>query len=197
MKYKKAIGIMLVLIFIVCIGIGNYIYKINEISNINIKSITEVSNQKVTDECTKEGEELIQTNWTEKKVSPNATFIYKLSYKKCGHTIKKYDTAPQITVNNTKEELEKIYSDWTIESFSNNEVVLSKTEEGMCDEHYVLKNEEGQVAIYTIKENGEENVLERTGIIIKYLPEEDQKKLKEGIRIDGHEELNRYLEDYE
>ena len=197
MNRKIAIGIILALTFIVCIGIGIYIYKINELSDTKIEHVTEIAKDKVTDECTEEAEELIAANSIEKKVSPNAVFIMKKEYKKCGHTTKKYEMAPQFTVNLNQEELQKIYENWKIESFSNNEVVMKKIEEGICDEHYVLKDEEGQIAIYQLDENNAEKIIERTGIIVRYLPEEDKANIKKGIFVNGNEALNRLIENFE
>ncbi len=197
MNHKVIICIMLVLIFASCIGIGIYIYKINEISNTKTERIAEVSNQKITDECTKEGEEIVEANWTQKKVSPNATFIYKTTYKKCGHSFKKYDVAPQVAINKTKEEIEKMYDNWEIESFSNEEIVFKKQENGICKEHYVVRDEEGQIVIKTLDEDGNETILERTGIIVRYLPQNDRQDIEKGVFINGHEELNKYLENFE
>lgn len=197
MNHKIATGIILVLIFIVCIGMGIYIYKINEISNTKLKNVTEVAQDKITDECTEEAEELAAVNSIEKKVSANAIFIMYREYKKCGHTTKKYETAPQFTVNLNQEELQKMYENWEIKSFSNNEIVMKKTEEGICDEHFVLRDEEGQIAIYQLDENNGEKIIERTGIIVRYLPEEDKENIENGIYVNGNEALNRLLENFE
>lgn len=185
------------MIFIVCIGIGIYIYKINEISNTKIEQIAVVSSEKITDECTEEAEELLQANSIEKKVSPNAIFIYKIEYKKCGHTKKEYDTAPQIAVNKTESEIKELYFNWELESFSNNEVVLKKVEEGICDEHYVIRDEEGQIVVNKLDENNNEEIIERTGIIVQYLPDSDRENIHNGIYVNGQEALNRLLENFE
>ena len=185
------------MIFIVCMGIGIYIHKINELSNTKIEQITEVSNEKITDECTEEALELAEVNATERKVSPNAVFIYKIEYEKCGHTKKEYDMAPQITVNRNENEIKEMYPGWELEGFSNNEIVLKKKEEGICDEHYVIRDEEGQIVIYQLDEENNEKVLERTGIITQYLPDADRENVEKGVFVNGHEALNRLLEDFE
>lgn len=197
MNHKLAVGIILALIFIVCIGIGNYIYKINELSNTKTEQITEVASEKITDECTEETKEFALVNAAEKKVSPNAIFIFKIVYAKCGHTIKQYDKVPEAMVNKTENEIKEIYNDWEIEGFSNSEIVLKKKQDGICDEHYILREEEEQIVIYQLDEDNNEKVFERTGIITKYLPEEDRENIKKGVFVYGKEALNKLLEDFE
>lgn len=197
MNQKIIVGILLALIFIVCIGIGNYIYKINELSNTKIEQMAEVLNGKVSDECVEEAGELLQANSTEKKVSPNAIFILKREYEECGHTTKQYVDAPQDTINKTEQEIKELYKDWKIEGFSNNEIVLKKKEIGMCNEHYILREENEKIVVYRLNEKNEEELYERTEIITKYLPEIDKINIQNGIRVNGNEALNCLLEDYE
>ena len=198
MNKKYVVGILLFLIFIVCIGIGIYIQKISEITDTKITKIAEVAERKVTDECTSEGNELeVNLNLSEKKISPDAVFVIKKKFKKCGHETKEYEMAPQFTVNMTEEELKKVYKGYEIESFSNHEVVLSKEEEGICDEHFVLRENQGQIVVYGIGSDDSEKIVERTGIIVNYLPEEDREKIKNGIFVNGNDSLNRVIEDYE
>lgn len=197
MKQKVIIAILLVLIFIICIGIGSYIYKVNELSNTKIEQTTEISNGKIIDDCTKETEELLQANSTEKKVSPNAIFILKKEYEDCGHTIKEYINAPNDTINKTEREIKELYGNWEIQNFSNNEIVMSKKEVGECGEHYIIKENDEKIVVYKLKENSEEEFYKETEIITRYLPEEDKEKIKNGIRVNGKEALNCLLEDYE
>ena len=197
MNQKVIVGILLTLIFIVCMGIGSYIYKINELSNTKMEQITEVSDGKITDECTEEAEELLQANSTERKVSPNAIFILKREYEACGHTTKEYIDAPEDTINKTEQELKELYKEWEIEGFSNNEIVFKKKEEGTCNEHYVLREKEEKIVVYRLDENNNEELYQKTEIITKYLPKEDKTNIQNGIRVNGKEALNCLLEDYE
>lgn len=197
MKSKIVVGTLFILIFFLCIGIGFYITRLNQLSNTNIKQTTEISDGKVTDECTKEGEELLQANSTEKKVSPKAVFVIKRIYDECGHTTKNYLTAPDDAINKTEKEIKEIYKDWEIESFTNNEIVMTKHENGSCFEHYVLRDEDGQIVVYRIDEENQEKICERTGILTKYLPQTDKIQIQNGIFVNGKDALNRLLEDYE
>lgn len=74
---------------------------------------------------------------------------------------------------------------------------MIKEVSGVCNQHYVLREKDGIIAIYQIHENNEETLKEETGISTEYLTENDRMRLEEGIRIYGDEELNSVLEDYE
>lgn len=185
------------IIFIVAISTGVYMFKSsnkientidNEIVNTTVIGKEEYS---IVNDIT------IETATKQEKVSPNATLVLKKHYKECDHTIKEYAEIPEDFVNLNEEELQKQYTDWKIEKFSSLEVVLVKEEEGVCNEHYILKEADGVIVVYKIETSGEETLVEETGISIDYLTESDKMKIKEGIRVYGKEELNSTLEDYE
>ena len=141
--------------------------------------------------------DLVQTTSEEEKISPNCVFIFKVYYKECEHITIDKETASEVMVNKTREDLESIYKDWNVVTFRNDEVLFYKEEEGICREHYILKELEGCIAIYSLDEEEKETLKEKTAIITTYLPEEDVSRLKEGIRVDGIDKLNKALEDYE
>lgn len=143
-------------------------------------------------------DDIKQTSMIDEKVSPDATLIIKKFYKDCGHTTKDYATVPEEIVNKTEQEVKDMYSNWEIKGFSPDEIVLYKELDGICNEHYVLKELDGVIAVYTIDSKGEEKFQEKTGIAIQYLPEQDFQRIQQGsIKAVGKEELNGLLEDYE
>lgn len=165
------------------------------------------SESKVTDECTEEGnmyydeeeeddDEIIVSS-AETKVSPNAKVIIERYYKGCGHKTKEYMELPTNLVNKTQEEVEENFPDYKIEGFSANEISLIKEEEGQCKEHYILKDENSNVVIYTIDANGEEKIYQKTGISTEFLPQTDKINLENGMKVFGKENLNSILEDFE
>ena len=141
--------------------------------------------------------ELVETISSEEKVSPNCIFIFKTLYHKCEHTKVEKEQVKDVMVNKTREDLSKIYKNWQIITFRNDQVLFYREDEGMCDEHYLLRDLNGYVCIYSIDEDEDLNLESTTSIFTGYLPEEDILRLKEGIRINGKEELNKTLEDYE
>ena len=74
---------------------------------------------------------------------------------------------------------------------------MFKYEKGFCNEHYVLREEDGIIVVYNIDENGKETLKEKTSVETRYLPQIDLIAMKNGIYIFGNEELYRALEDYE
>lgn len=131
------------------------------------------------------------------KISPNATLIMQKKYKKCVHTIEDVVKVPYDAVNKTKEEFKEIYKDWEIKKFSEKEIIIYKELEEMCNEHYVLRELDGVIAIYTKNEFEEENLVEVTNVLTKYLPDVDLQSLQEGISLYGKEKLTYMLQDFE
>lgn len=164
--------------------------------------VTEVADEEILDECTEEYEEMekqnmIEANSAEEKISPNCSFTEKIYYKKCGHTTSQYLELPQDLVNETEEQLQEKYLDWKIQTFSSNEIILYQEKDGECGEHYLVKDKDGTVTIYQILEDGTEKEYETTGITTEYLTETDKINMKNGIRVNGKQELNQLIEDFE
>lgn len=164
--------------------------------------VTEVGEEEILDECTDEYEEMeyentIKANTQEEKTSPNCSLTTKTYFSKCGHTKTEYANLPQNLVNLTKEEILKKYLEYQVESFASNEIILYQEKEGECGEHYMVKDKEGQLAVYQILENGEQKELEITGVTTEYLPETDKINMKKGIKVNGKQELNQLIEDFE
>ena len=62
---------------------------------------------------------------------------------------------------------------------------------------YILKSENSIINIYYINERNEEILYKATDISTKYLGVEDIKELEKGIEVNGIQELNQKLEDFE
>lgn len=192
---KKAIWIVLgiIMLLAVSMSIGYFIYTIQFAKQNEI----EMAKRETIIEKQVENENSILTNVEEEKVTPSTQFILQKHYVQCGHTTVDYVEIPSEIVNMSQEQLQEQYQEWEIAKFSKEEVILRKEESGNCDQHYVLREKEGYVAIYWINQNGMESLKEITGISVEYLPEEDIKKFEEGIFVYGLQELNTIIEDYE
>lgn len=197
---KTSIVIASIIIVIIAIITAIIIYNSNNKEEID-KKIVKVADEEILDDCTDEYEEMqtemLQANSNEEKISPNCFMTLKLIYKKCGHQISKYIKVPEELVNKTKDDLQEKYSDWNIQSFSDSEVVLTKEEEGECGEHYLVQDKKGNIVIYQILEDGTKKEYEKTDISTEYLSDLDKKQLKEGIKVNGLQELNQLIEDFE
>lgn len=195
MRKGYIISIIGVIIAIVLIIIGiTIVNKSNEELNI-VNEIT--YNNTTTQNTINANIDLVTTNSSEEKTSPNCQLVFKKYYKKCEHITVENKEIPEELVNKTREEIEEFYSDWKVVTYNDLQILLYKEEEGICNEHYIIKVKDGYIAIYTIDENAKETLQEVTQILTAYLPEEDLIRLKEGIQIQGKENLNQALEDYE
>ena len=201
----KKVWIIGLIIAIIIIGIilGIFIYN-NNVNNNKQNSIVEneinIVSEKVTDECTEEyqnSEEEIETDSQEEKISPNCLLTLKKYYEECNHTINEYVDIPQDLVNGTEEDLKNEYPYWQVEKYSSNDIILYKEFNSNCGQHFVLREDNGKITVYKINENNAEEVYENTEISVEYLSETDKIKISEGIRVNGIEELNQLLEDFE
>jgi len=195
---KTIMSIIAIIVIIGAIIIGVQICKPNKEQE---DIITKVSDEKIEDDCTDEyqeiQEEMLQANSTEEKISPNCFITMKKTYNKCGHTTSEYIAIPKELVNKTKEDLKEKYAGWTIDKFSDTQIVISKKEEGECGEHYIVKDKEGKVVIYKLLEDGTENEYEVTDISTEYITDTDKINMKNGIKVNGKQELNQLIEDFE
>lgn len=178
-----------------------FAFTINKLFNSNNKEkrVTEIA-EKVTDECTEEYEEMLKTaeaSTNNEKITPNTVFVMQKHYKDCDHIIQEKVELPQDIINMTKSELQNEYKDWNIEKFTEDEVIISKDYAGECDEHYILRDNDGIIAIYKIDKNGNERLLDETEIATEYLTESDLTDIQDGIKVNGKEQLNKMLEDFE
>lgn len=163
--------------------------------------VTEIS-EKITDDCTEEYEEIeqqkmLQANSSKERISPNCLITLKKYYKKCEHTINEYVSVPDKLVNKTQEDLQEEYEGWEIKEFSANKIILYKEFEEECNEHYIVKDNDGKVKIYKILENGEQVEEKATEISTDYLTENDKLNMKNGIIVNSKEDLNQLIEDFE
>lgn len=195
-KWGIILGVVVIIIVAICVGV--FIFNINDEPN-NENNSTNTNTNKVLNEVENsvKNDITVNTATNEEKISPNATLILKRKYKECGHIIKEYKRITDRLVNLTEKELIEKEKDWEVEKFSNMEVILIKEVEGVCNEHYILKESEGVIAVYKIGEDAKEELEELTGISIEYLTENDKMEIEQGIEVYGREELNSVLENYE
>lgn len=187
------------LIFIFSISIG-YVYSRmwvleNRPQNIVFGADNTVSNQVFNN--IKNNNEVIETINEEEKILPTTKFAIKKKFTKCGHFKFNYTELPIEIINLKKEEVSKVYPNWKIESFSKSEVVISKEENKMCEEHFIIKLDNDIVKIYNKSDDEKLNLYMETEISKEYLTESDIEKLNKGMAVYGIGKLNSVLEDFE
>lgn len=197
---KKYTGISLIIIAIM-LGFftGIYLYKIKQINNQND---TEKIAELIEDEYTKTAElinnnEVATTSAEKEKTSPNCVITLKIYYNICGHLIEKKENIQEAEVNITEEELKEKFNDWEVQKFTPTEIVLYKEVDEFCNEHYLLKEQDEEIAIFKLDQNNDATFLEKTDISTEYLTEKDLENIKRGITVYTKKELNKTIEDFE
>lgn len=200
MNNKTIIILMIALMFIVSLFTGIYIFKIFNQKETKFAKVNEIYNNRTVEEdenVLEINNRIVNANSKEEKITPNTKLVLRKYYEQCGHSINEYVEMPSELINMTREELQEQYKDWSINVFSEKEVILIKIVNDFCNEHFVLKELDGYIAIYKLDKNGKETLKEKTAISTKYLTETDKEHLKNEIKIFGIENLNKYIEDFE
>ena len=196
---KVILILVSIIIIIVSIITAVVIYngEDEEQAKVSIKNIEENTTNTLNNTINSDNQYVIETNVKEVRISPNAFITFKETYEGCGHTKVDFVEVPEDFVNLSKEELKDKYSDWNIEKFTDTDIILSKDFEGSCDEHFIVKDVDGIVTAFKIKEDGTEEEYEITDIATEYLTDTDKIEMKNGIRVNGKQNLNQLIEDYE
>ena len=152
MKEKIIVGIIFLLVLTG--AIFTVVIIRNEVKEEKELERLEISQEPVTDDCTREYEiamledNIEEASSLEDKVSYNSALVLKKYYKECGHTINEYAEMLPELVNMTQEEISDEFRDWELIGFNSREVTLLKEFEGTCGEHFLLKEENGLIVIY-------------------------------------------------
>lgn len=197
---KVIITMLTIIVVIGAIIVGVLIYLPDDKSRENtIVQDIAVENNTVNDveNVTENTNNMVETNSNEVRISPNAFITFKQTYKGCGHTTSEFVEVPQDFVNLTEDELKEKYSDWTVEKFTDTDIILSKEVEGSCNEHYVVRDVDGTVVVFHKLDDGTEEEYMVTDIATEYLTDTDKIEMQKGIEVNGKQNLNQLIEDYE
>lgn len=194
----KKIVFLGILVFIVSVGVG-FMYSrlffntaenqksaqfgLNIIEDYGVQNYTKLQTLEASSE--------------DEKLSPNARFAIKEYYDECGHFNFKYYQLPSEIVNMTRQEIEDHYDEYEVEEFENNNLVLSKEINGLCNEHFFVTLGDRHIEVMKLNSDGSFAPYQETDISREYLPEEDVKQLEEGIYVYGSGKINSVIEDYE
>lgn len=140
---------------------------------------------------------VVETNTNEERISPNAFITFKQTYNECGHTKVEFVEVPQEFVNLTEEELKQKYPEWNVEKFTDTDIILNKDVKGNCNEHYIVKDVNGIVTVFRVLADGTEEEYQVTDIATEYLTDTDKIEMEKGIKVNGKQNLNQLIEDYE
>ena len=192
-KWLWIIGVIFIIIFSIIIG---YFVIINSKTSkeennyykelANTENINKINNS-----------DIIVTSYSGIKITPNTKIVYETYYKKCNHKEVKEEKPKEEIVNLNEKELQEKYKDYSIKQFGTERVVLYKEDDGFCKEHYMIKEDEGIIAVYKINNLGTEELMDLTDIVVQYLPETDKINIQKGIEVYGEKNLDKILEDFE
>ena len=189
---KWVVVLLLVIVFVLSV-ISGFLVR----SFINFYKKEERGNDVVLADNNENDNQVIDTSSVNATVSPNAEVTITELFKKCGHTVVTKEIVPREIVNLDIEKVKEYYKDWNIDEFNSNEIKISRTNSGICNEHYVLRESDGFISINVKNDIGEYIFKGRTDISVQYLPEEDLRKFEQGIEVIGRDNLNKFLEDFE
>jgi hypothetical protein len=195
MNRKRIISIMgfsFILLFIsFTFGYQFMKSQLKQIDNINNPSNVVEQNDPLGVEIVRE----------DNRISPNTFIEERIHYKACDHLISGTHPSEVEIINMTKGEYEEHLrtnsSNLRLISFSNTKIVLWSERNHLCKNHYILGEENGKIAIFTIGDDGQrilDNVF--TEYPITLLKGADQDRIIEGIIVDSKDELSDLLENY-
>ncbi|MBR6641107.1 MAG: hypothetical protein IKL08_02810, partial [Clostridia bacterium] len=140
--------------------------------------------------------DVVEVVMSEVKITPYTQLVIKKNYKKCGHDSLDAMTVPIELINFSKDDLQEKYEGWKIEMFTEEQVILSRNIDSNCDEHYMIKEQDGKVFVYKELTENKLNLLERLDLNVELLTEEDRESLKSGVKLYGSEDLANWKENY-
>ena len=197
---NRIIIILLIIVVIfaaMAMAVFIYMPEENNDAKIEVENVAVENTINEVENVTENNTNMVETNANEERISPNAFITFKQTYKKCGHTTSEFVEVPQEFVNLSENELKARYTDWTVEKFTDTDIILSKEVEGDCNEHYVVRDVDGTVTVFHILDDGTEEEYMITDIATEYLTDTDKIEMGKGIEINGKQNLNQLIEDYE
>lgn len=185
-----------------------FIFSITLIFIISFFAGHLIGNKKLNDKLEKhEGSKFEDSDMNVKiskeidKITPNTIIEERTFYNECGHLIIKTDLADSEIVNKSEDDykdyLSENFPNLRIISFSNSKITLWTEENYLCENHHIIGEMDGYIAIFNINEDGE-RILD---VVFKEYPisllmDIDREKLYEGIIVDSKEELSEVLENF-
>lgn len=127
-----------------------------------------------------------------------ADITWQYEYKMCGHHIIIHCPADENMVGMTFTDFQETFPDARIVSFDSDAVVLKKTFDCYCPDHYILKKHEDELAIFRTSLGTDESYIYMTiPIVFDSIRADQQAILSVGKLFDNLADLESYIEDIE
>ncbi|MFA5524508.1 MAG: BofC C-terminal domain-containing protein [Tissierellales bacterium] len=137
----------------------------------------------------------------EATIGPNTILEYLNYYSECDHQIVEEIELDKHMINMTKKIFEEyikgMHPKWEIESFSHEKIVIKIDRNHLCQNHFIIGEKDGKIAVYIVGKNGEwiiEKIFSDSPLSL--LKQVDQEKIENGIITNSKEELDSILENY-
>ena len=193
---KKIIYIIIILALVIGFFVGKHLYEKEKNYNNVIAEKTTIEETNKVENNIKNKE--IETSAQDEKISVNTKIVEQVYYNKCNHMIETEIKDKNQYVNMTKEVFSKKFPAWAIKKFDADEVILYKEDEDYCNEHFLAKDVDGYITIYTLDSNDEIlEILRTTDISTSCLAEADKTNFEKGIIIYTKQNLTKLIEDFE
>ncbi len=170
-------------------------YKENDIAESEEqvdKNVSSISSDSIDEESMI----MVDNHMDEKKVSTDTKLVFEKKYLKCGHVRIEEMMASDVFIDMNKHTLQQQYRAWTIKKFSSDRVQFYREIDDKCLSHYIVREYEGKIGVF-YQNNRVDNTLKQViDINIRQLREDDQRKLKQGIRVESDLELGQLIEDF-
>lgn len=129
-------------------------------------------------------------------VKKEGKIIYQYYYTKDAITKEVTEPVPDFLEGLNRQQMQSIYNGWQIVYFSPEKVILRCSVEGKSSEVFVLKEYEGNLAVFTEDIDKKMKLKELTKVPISVLPDPERQQLLEGIYVLGEENLVKLLSDF-
>ncbi len=140
----------------------------------------------------------IETINKEYKIGINTQFYIITEYKLCNHTIEEKKEITKDMINLTYDDIVTRYSGYEIIEFDVDKVVLKRSINEFCGEHYLVKEVDKKIGIYKILDDSTIELLQVLDINIDTLRQSDRYMFQTtGVTVNGKENLYKFLEDYD
>lgn len=126
---------------------------------------------------------------SEMKLTTGAKLKYITFYIGCGDEITEEKNIDKKYIGLTKAELQQIEEDWCIDNFTPDEVILKREKNGICDNHYYVGIKDGYVALFQGIPGLQSTLIEKTGIMVDILRQDDRLILEKGLIINDKQDF--------
>lgn len=131
------------------------------------------------------------------RTEPQSKLYFERFYTKCGDLLTEETHMAYTHAGKTREDMLLAYPTWKLTEFAKDKVVFRKDIDGYCPMHYIIKNNNGYLAVYrSLKETGELYIENELDIRFDWLDSRTQQEIRKGLVVDTAEEVEKLVENW-